>query len=691
MRNCPNACLQAVGLLAALAGTLASGEAFTEPAIEPVAMTAPLAPPPVTGTTYHTATTGDDATGDGSLARPWRTIQHGMDQLQPGDRLYVRGGEYAEKNLTFARSGRADAYITVAGYPGEQARILGGGSIATFNLSAGDRWMPKREAEEAWLVVRDLRIDGQGNNNVFRIQGANRHHIWLVNNDIQGSSKQPMVQACDGAHRIVVSNNRIHHATKAGVLFNDGAYGSIMEWNEVEAVARDADDEGALKIMAPNCIARYNTVRDCYRSSESTSPGWAPANQGGKQWKFLQGVTGLYLDWAMSDEKHNVQPADTADRRPSYAYGNRVSGCNAGIYAWRSDGAEIFDNVVSGSGRHTQGGWIDGDKTKTWLTFGGPAGHGISIGYSRGVKAYRNVSFDNAKAGFWLFEANAAEVWDNATFANDVCQFHLRGGAGFTLGFNRILPSPKAVPAVRWQQKQVVDHPDFAAFRAAIPHVDEGSEVVAAVGDLPALARDGKLRRQPPITAEAWIAARDRLLAQAKAAGSKLPAEAVVPQAPYDPTKSLQQPLPWRVPGKLEFEDYDVGGPGVSCSDTTPENEGGHYRADAVDLKADPQASNGAVVGWTDAGEWLEYTIDVARPGRYRLEVVAATPHAGAVLRFDCAGAACGPAVKVAATGAWGVRASTIVPIDLPKAGVQVLRVTVEAGPVDLDVMRIVE
>ena len=42
---------------------------------------------------------------------------------------------------------------------------------------------------------------------------------------------------------------------------------------------------------------------------------------------------------------------------------------------------------------------------------------------------------------------------------------------------------------------------------------------------------------------------------------------------------------PLSVPGRIEAEDYDLGGEGVAYHDTTPGNAGGAYRADDVDIE----------------------------------------------------------------------------------------------------------
>ncbi|TMQ32840.1 MAG: hypothetical protein E6K70_16365, partial [Planctomycetota bacterium] len=54
------------------------------------------------GSSFYVATTGSDTSGTGTLATPWRTINHGIAAanggagLKPGDTLYLRGGTYTE-------------------------------------------------------------------------------------------------------------------------------------------------------------------------------------------------------------------------------------------------------------------------------------------------------------------------------------------------------------------------------------------------------------------------------------------------------------------------------------------------------------------------------------------------------------------------------------------------------------------
>src|SRR5262245_17026631 len=67
---------------------------------------------------------GDDA-NDGTKERPWRTIRAALPRLNPGDTLYLRGGQYFE-TVYCAVAGTAEKPITIRSYPGELAVIDGG-------------------------------------------------------------------------------------------------------------------------------------------------------------------------------------------------------------------------------------------------------------------------------------------------------------------------------------------------------------------------------------------------------------------------------------------------------------------------------------------------------------------------------------------------------------------------------------
>lgn len=84
----------------------------------------------------------------------------------------------------------------------------------------------------------------------------------------------------------------------------------------------------------------------------------------------------------------------------------------------------------------------------------------------------------------------------------------------------------------------------------------------------------------------------------------------IVPQTPYNG-------ITHSIPGKIEFEDYDEGGQNRAYYDADMENQGGEYREDRVDVVTNEE---GYAVGYTNVGEWLEYTVDVKKTQTYEYE-----------------------------------------------------------------------
>jgi len=85
---------------------------------------------------YYVSATGDD-THPGSLAAPFRTINRAIENLQPGDVVYIRGGTYFE-TVRVTASGTQDAPITIRSYPGEGVTIDSG--VNQFRKPMNSDW-----------------------------------------------------------------------------------------------------------------------------------------------------------------------------------------------------------------------------------------------------------------------------------------------------------------------------------------------------------------------------------------------------------------------------------------------------------------------------------------------------------------------------------------------------------------------
>ncbi len=87
---------------------------------------------------YYVSPTGNDTTGDGSQARPWKTIQKAADTMSAGDTCHVLDGEYAEL-VRPARSGAAGQYISFVA-DGSAASVVGTRRITGWTAHSGSVW-----------------------------------------------------------------------------------------------------------------------------------------------------------------------------------------------------------------------------------------------------------------------------------------------------------------------------------------------------------------------------------------------------------------------------------------------------------------------------------------------------------------------------------------------------------------------
>jgi hypothetical protein len=138
---------------------------------------------------------------------------------------------------------------------------------------------------------------------------------------------------------------------------------------------------------------------------------------------------------------------------------------------------------------------------------------------------------------------------------------------------------------------------------------------------------------------------------------------------------------PWPVPGRIEAENYDVGGQNVAYYDTTPGNAGGAYRTDDVDIRATSDVGGGYIVKQIAAGEWLKYTVNIAYTGRYNISVRAATGGtSGNYVHIECDGNDVTGHINLAVTPDFDACVTNTVNNCWLTAGIHVLRLYFDTG-----------
>jgi parallel beta-helix repeat protein len=156
---------------------------------------------------------GSDA-GPGTEAAPFRTAQRLIDSLGPGDTGCLREGTY-QQSVTVAHGGLPGRPVTVRGWPGERATVVG-------------RLWVKKGADD--VTFEDLWLDGRNAGNLPS-PTVNAADVTFRNNDVTnrhtaicfvlGASDADNSASYGRAVRPLIERNRIHDCGKLPAANHD--------------------------------------------------------------------------------------------------------------------------------------------------------------------------------------------------------------------------------------------------------------------------------------------------------------------------------------------------------------------------------------------------------------------------------------------------------------------------------------
>jgi hypothetical protein len=142
------------------------------------------------------------------------------------------------------------------------------------------------------------------------------------------------------------------------------------------------------------------------------------------------------------------------------------------------------------------------------------------------------------------------------------------------------------------------------------------------------------------------------------------------------------------IPGRIEAEDYDNGGQGVAYNDVDAVNSGGAYRpAEGVDVEA--CGEGGYDVGYTAAGEWMKYTVNVTAAGMYTLEVRIASPYTDKRFHIELDGVNIAT-VNVPNTTGWQTYQTVTVTTPVLSTGRKVMRIVMDTDGFNINYVNFV-
>ena len=157
-------------------------------------------------------------------------------------------------------------------------------------------------------------------------------------------------------------------------------------------------------------------------------------------------------------------------------------------------------------------------------------------------------------------------------------------------------------------------------------------------------------------------------------------------QSPYHGAAHL-------IPGRIEAEEYDLGGEGLGYHEVnTNGNEGGApFRNDEVDIEETGDDHGVYNVAYILEGEWLAYTVEVLSSGSYDLHLRMAAEGSGKTLHIEIDGVDVTGPVTVPNTGGWQEWETITVSDVSLSAGEHVMRIVFGSSYMNLNYVEFVD
>ncbi len=215
--------------------------------------------------------------GNGSISKPFKSINTALGVANPGDTVFVRGGTYREK-VVFPKSGTDDKRIVLKAYRNEKPLITGEGMNLTesyinvvhisgmSNITMEGFEVANFIAPDGVIEINGITVDAGASNVTLR--GNHIHHI-------QNFNPYPGGGLCGGhailiignnnrkMQNIVVESNKIHDCVTGyseTVTVNGYVDGFTVDGNEIYHCSNIGID--AAGGYAANAIPAYNYARN---------------------------------------------------------------------------------------------------------------------------------------------------------------------------------------------------------------------------------------------------------------------------------------------------------------------------------------------------------------------------------------------------------------------------------------------
>ncbi|HWZ31471.1 MAG TPA: right-handed parallel beta-helix repeat-containing protein [Bryobacteraceae bacterium] len=183
--------------------------------------------------TYYVATTGSDG-HSGTLSQPWKTLQHAVNMVSPGDTILVEAGTYAGCRIGVSGSQTlpktlqaARGAVVVLNKPGASNKHNSILEIENFSGTTTDWIVSGFEVTGSPKYGIDVRVTDRitiqhnhvHNSKLTGIFTAFSNHVLIQNNESDHNSEHGIYQSNSSTYP-TIRGNRSHHNAAAGIHMN---------------------------------------------------------------------------------------------------------------------------------------------------------------------------------------------------------------------------------------------------------------------------------------------------------------------------------------------------------------------------------------------------------------------------------------------------------------------------------------
>lgn len=332
--------------------------------------------------TIHVATTGNDTTGDGTLASPFATVDAALTGVIPGDTIVLRPGIYPPFRLE--KSGSDGARIIITTLPGEERQAIIEGDLAQHVVNGGSGVAQIEATRDGIYVVaqdhfeiRNLTIRNVWRAGIFVVgePGAQHGNFRIAGNAVLNTGSSGIsVQGMNSANILpLVETSNLPQRIQNGIIeYNDvSATNLVTDYNNnssnPQGVPGGVAECITVSTGCSNIITRFNDVHDSRQYGIDYKAGViGGAIYGNRIWNMER--YGIYVDTG----RRFVE--DVA------IYNNEIWDCRIGIVLAREAGSNTID----------------------YQTFRSQVGAAEFVQSLAGIDCYNNAIWDIEETGiFW--------------------------------------------------------------------------------------------------------------------------------------------------------------------------------------------------------------------------------------------------------------------------------------------------